>query len=286
MTTATDQSFPPPWFNIAKYRAAKGFSALEWYEQLTRRQSLLMHYTLGAKVGDAYEDQIWRLHTARAAASMRSDPLERVPVSGLAAPESQPIYDVCVSDLMKQADRDRQARKYDLCDRSKPQRWRVIRNPQATFDQHSDLAQERVTLDYYDIRKPPRAVIQVDLGATDTALRAAFNQWLAQARGASTEGNGVTPESPADLAQVANSLSNSQKPAYDRWAKYQILPYLDLAIWAMEVNVDVTWPMYADALCDGHYRTHDDIRKTTHKKWAVPLMQDLSKLKAAVGYEQ
>ncbi|WP_426115895.1 DUF6387 family protein [Pseudomonas sp. DSP3-2-2] len=286
----TESSFPPSWFNIQSYRGTEDFGALQWYEQLCRRQSLLHGYVFGEKIGQALEDRLWRIHVADEARAMRMRPLESVPVTGLAMPDAQPIGDLRVMDLMSQADRDRDARRFGLCDKTATQRWRVIRNPQASFFRHERLSQQPVVMDYYDIRKPPRAVIQVDLGATDAALRAAFQLWLDAARNRDALTSKATPEAVAGelkrkgKARLPGDEDKTRKATYDRYTKYKLLPYLDLALWAMETDTNVTWPMYAEALCDGHYRTHDDIRKTTHNKYAAPLMRDLSKLKAFVGY--
>lgn len=145
-------------------------------------------------------------------------------------------------------------------------------------------------MDYYDVRKPPQAVIKVDLGATDATLRAAFQRWLDDARVAESLKVKAASEIAVEKTRPKGRTSSpvdenkTRKATYDRYTKYKLLPYLDLALWAMETDTNVTWPMYAEALQDGHYRTPDDIRKTTHAKYAVPLMRDLSKLKAIVGY--
>lgn len=278
--------FPPAWFKIENYRGTKDFDARQWYEQLSRRQALFVHtdYVLADELGHDFVAQIWRIETAKKAECTRMKPVQPLSPTGLAAPESEPISDLRVFHLMKQADRDRDARRFGLCDAAATQRWRVIRNPQATYEQHKELAQLPVIMDFYDIRKPPQAVIQVDLGATDSALRAAFKEWLKRARSVNESPCQAEDDGAPSKAKRPRAENKSQRPPCDRWAKYQILPYIDLAIWAMETDTKVTWPMYAEVLSDGHYRTHEDIRKTTHGQYAGPLMRDLSKLKAFVGY--
>lgn len=285
-----DKAFPPAWFKIGNYRGTAEFDARQWYEQLCRRQSLLHGYAFGVKLGQTYEDRLWRIRVSDEAGPTRLRPLEPTPASGLAVPEPQPVSDLLVMDLMSQSDRDRDARSFGYCEKGATQRWRVIRNPQASYSRHEQLSQQPVRMDYYDIRKPPQAVIKVDLGATDATLRAAFQQWLDSARAAEgikikTAPDVALEDARADRRSSFVDESRSRKATYERYTRYKLLPYLDLALWAMETDTNVTWPMYAEALQDGHYRTPDDIRKTTHAKYAVPLMRDLSRLKALVGYE-
>lgn len=286
-----DKAFPPAWFKIENYRGTAEFDARQWYEQLCRRQSLLHGYAFGEKLGQTYEDRLWRINAGEEAGATRLRPLEPTPASGLAVPEPQPVSDLLVMDLMSQADRDRDARSFGHCEKSATQRWRVIRNPQASYSRHEKLSQQPVRMDYYDSRKPPQAVIKVDLGATDAVLRAAFQRWLDDARAAEGSKVKAASEIAIEHARAAGRTgpsvdeSKTRKATYDRYTRYKLLPYLDLALWAMQTDSNVTWPMYAEALQDGHYRTPDDIRKTTHAKYAVPLMRDLSRLKALVGYE-
>lgn len=279
-----EHAFPPAWFDIANYRRAKEFGPLQWYEQLSRRQLLLLpDYVLGQPLTGSLEDEVWRTETAKNAAHIRQSPLQDMPALGLARPEPEPVSDLRVIHLMEQADRDREARKFGLCDGFSTQRWRVIRNPQASQEDHAKLSQTPITMDFYDIRKAPMAVIQVDMGASNAVLREAFERWLQAARKAELEQADPAVEL-AEKPGARNVQDRTQRPPCDRWAKYQLLPYIDLAIWAMETGAEVTWPMYAEALWDNHYRTHEDIRKTTHLKYAMPLMRDLSKLRAYVGY--
>ncbi|MCD5997257.1 hypothetical protein KDX38_27240 [Pseudomonas sp. CDFA 602] len=291
MAANVDKSFPPSWFKIENYRDAKAFSPLQWYEQLYRRQALLSGYTFGEKLGASYEDRLWRIHVGKEAKAMRARPLEHVPVAGTGAPDSQPIRDLMVRDLMQQADRDRDARGFGRCDKFATQRWRVIRNPQAFYAQHEGLSRQPIVMDFYDIRKPPHAVIQVDLGATDAVLRAAFQRWLDAARAREEPSMVLLNEDmPADevgargKARNSESVDKTRESLWNRYARYGVLPYIDLAIWAMETDTVVKRPAYASALHDGgHYRTHDNV-KTTTEVHATQLMRDLTKLRAFVGY--
>ncbi|GFM68703.1 hypothetical protein PSCICJ_48210 [Pseudomonas cichorii] len=286
-------AFPPPWFKIENYRGAKDFGPLQWYEQLYRRQALLSGYTLGEKLGASYEDRLWRIFVGKEATAMRQSPLEPSPVAGLTAPESHPIRDLTVRDLMQQADRDRGAQGFGRCDKFATQRWRVIRNPQAFYHQHKALSRQSIVMDFYDAHKPPHAVIQVDLGATDAVLRAAFQQWLDTARAREEPGMALLNEDlpagetgPRSKAKHSEGTDKTRESLWSRYSRYGVLPYIDLAIWAMETDTIVKRPAYARALHDedqGHYRTHDNL-KTTTEVHATQLMGDLSKLRAFVGY--
>ena len=107
----------------------------------------------------------------------------------------------------------------------------------------------------------------VDLSATDAILKEAFSSWLKSARAAEKE----------------NSATTRNKPAYDRWGRYGLLPYLDLQIWALENGTHIPDRVMSAAI--SHYDAGEANLRKTLAPLAAGLMQDLSALHALAAIE-
>jgi hypothetical protein len=128
------------------------------------------------------------------------------------------------------------------------------------------LALLPVNIDFYEPRVPVAPIIQVDLGASDSVLKDAFAIWLKTERGS---------------RQV--SATKRSKPLYDRWARYGLLPYLDLLIWAMETDTHIPDRVMSAAI--SCYDAGEANLRKTLAPLAASLMRDLSGLRALAAVE-
>lgn len=111
---------------------------------------------------------------------------------------------------------------------------------------------------------PHFSPVMIDLRASDAALKDAFSAWLTKARSAQP--------------QIAKP-----KALYDRWADYGVLPYLDLSIWAWEVDAHIPDRVMSAAI------SRDDVGETnlrkTIKPLALGLLADLSALEEVASID-
>lgn len=273
-----DKTGLPEWFKRESYAAAEGFRAAQWYEQLNRRRELLdvFDYQLDRSrlMNDdgtpMAEFNFWRLLWARERLeSIRNSPVEGPSDQSTGMFES-PIKSIKALDLMKQMDRDTVALKEGLCGDEKLRRWSVIADPDAHYGVNEDISATPIAMEFYGENRKPAAVIQVDLGATNKVLQKAFDAWLKQARaeerGASERGQG----------EKNNTL-------YQNWARYGLLPYLDLKIWMMETGNQI--PLQVLLMGLAKYPISESNFAKSAISAANRLMADLTQLKGLAAIE-
>lgn len=111
------------------------------------------------------------------------------------------------------------------------------------FDRHvDDLSDARSVLSF----------VAVDLTLPDDVIVAGFRHLL------------------PSLRELADSRAHLPTPATAKvdptaWAKFAILPYLDLQMWAQEANVHVPYRVLADAIFQPGEGGEEVVRKTTDK---------------------
>lgn len=294
----------PAWFSLEKYKGIESFGAFEWLKQLERRQDLLRHYPTDAAFQEYPETlqaialELWRGGVQEGAAQIWDNPIELsesslggMPNKWVSDVPGLPVRFVCVSALAEQMQRDRWAAIECRVERSLYNRWAAINNEaikplpgiakvSSPFAATSAMRgvipsghMDPLSIDYYQ-GAPASPVIQVDLSAPDSVLRAAFAEWLRTARAGQQDD------------------AKPRKPLYERWVKYGVLPYLDLLIWSLVMAIHIPDEVMAEAITpdqgrlasDGKSRSADDLRKTT-KKCAKDLMRDLSELKSLTAVE-
>lgn len=114
----------------------------------------------------------------------------------------------------------------------------------------------------------PHALARVDLSAPDSVLMEGFEVWLAEARAA----RGIDRD------------RRFHRPNFGNWVRYGLLPYLDLLIWSMETDTEITWDVMA-AVCRPHAVGGGEPMRKTVGLLAGNLMRDLSELKALAALE-
>jgi len=263
----------PGWFALARYRGCEKFGAAEWLEQLTRRRDLLELHpsrvnlvrTEDSEEWNEFTFDFWKITVREPAKKIREAPLDS-PSKGkvsewMAERCNQPIKGVRAIDLMWQSSRDLDAERNGKAELGISQRWDAINPSASRFLSFAKWAEAPLTINHHD-GTPERPILEIDLGAPDAILKSAFTAWLKEAR--------------------ENSARRS-KPMHDRWARYGLLPYLDLLIWSMETGNHIPDRVMSAAISE-YDAGEANLRKTIAPLAAV-LMRDLSELKAFSAVE-
>ncbi len=255
----------PEWFNLQKYRGCESFGAVDWYNCLAVRQgalcvlrALIKH---GFSVEDFYSPEDFRPHEL-----MRSDPLNWRSVraihwgekkAGSILPDT-PVRPLEFVDLLFQRSSDWED-EYEGRPNSRAELWSL-------FDNHDWLTVMN-NLDGMPVGAVDGCLetIKVNMEATDAVLIDAFTAWLKDAR-----------------EKQSNNTSKRERPAYQDWERYGLLPYLDLLIWAKETGNHIPHHVMAQAV--GYSRGGDSFRKTV-QKLACELMRSLAELEALAAIE-
>lgn len=275
MTIIRDKTGLPEWFRREDYDAAEGFKAAQWFQQLNRRRELLeaFDYTLdrskllNSDGTQTYELNMWRLFWAREGL----DSIRRCPIEAHSAGVLElPIRSVKTADLMKQMDRDTAALKEGLCGEEKLRRWSVIADQEAYYGMNEDIVDMPIAMEFYSENRKSAAVIQVDLGATKKVLIKAFAAWLNEAK---------APES----ALGAKSTTGKNNTLYQNWARYGLLPYLDLKMWMMETGNQIPHQVLLNGIA--RYPISESNFAKSAIAAATRLMADLTQIKAMAAME-
>lgn len=259
----------PSWYSLEKYAACASFDALQWLHQLERRSELLKLHP-DFFITEQPEDDllksvamcIWKGTLTEDATALRNDPTGSTSEIESATP---PVRDVFVLDLWRQAYLDEIENRKGKLSPEKAERWRVIGDNSAKLNDWLKSKHSTIEIDHYRPNTPPAPVITVDMRATDSVLIDAFTNWLKEKR-----------------KHQAFAFSKREKPAYKDWARYGLLPYIDLMTWAKEHNHNIPHNFMAQAV--GYVKGGDSFRKTV-PKLAGELMRDLSELEALAALE-
>lgn len=266
----------PEWFDIGKYNDCESFGAIEWFDQLSRRAKLFesnaawMSPLSISKIDRPEVLSVWRALTFGEYESIQSDPLRKRDAQCLERADSQPISSIGTIDFFYQRMRDSVAARDGLCPVEKSLRWNALDDSSiAGIDAIRAAQNYPLYFEAYPPQRPPHAVIRVDLGATDSALKKSFDSWLAQARA----------ELPADVRKPAN-------PIYSKWARYGLLPYLDLRLWEEGTGNKIPDRVMSRAISrNEHYEMGEENIRKTLAPLANRLMKDLSALQALAAIE-
>lgn len=275
----------PEWFDLEKYRGCESFCAAEWLEQVERRHDLLkLHPRFNERIAQNGERhwlefalEFWMLTIQEPAQKVREKPVDS-PSKGkinewMAHAENQPVRSVCVMDLAWQGTRDLDAERDGRAAKGISKRWAAINPNSISVWDFVEHATSPLSLNYYGEEGGHYSgggneipIIQVDLGASDAALKKAFSMWLKEAR-----------------ASQKNTRSRRSSPLYDRWARYGLLPYLDLRIWEMETKSHIPDRIMSAAI--SRYDAGESNLRKTVAPLADSLMRDLSEIKSLAAVE-
>ena len=256
----------PEWFDLSKYERAKSLGPVGWYLELKRRKATLSGsaYVKG-KVAPNSKPADWEWHKMRTAQPIREQPLlpEGSEESYGFSVDVRPVSSMRMIDLALQASRDAHIDKQDGKDFGLSHRWKVIADPAQSLP--IELADLPVQIDHHQA-SGVKTGIWVDLSASDALLKEAFSLWLREAR---------------EAEQTLNRKPRT--PLYDRWARYGLLPYLDLLTWSMETSTHIPDRVMSAAISRYDYG-EANLRKTI-APLAAELMRDLSGLRALAAVE-
>ncbi len=262
----------PKWFDLTKYREVGSFEASDWYRALQIRQGAMSMVREDKLSGNtaAYAPSVGaRLER------LRSSPLNTtsnvslffIHAHDVASPSRMPVRSITTHDLIEQGRHDRAAAEDGYCDALLAKRWDLMADPEISWsDELNALASTALELRDYVSQGSPSAVAVVDLNATDSVLIDAFSTWLKELR----------------AKQPTRSPRKRERPAYEKWASYGLLPYLDLCIWSEETDTQIPQHVLAEAV--GYRKGGDSFRKTV-LPLAEKLMQNLAELGALVVTE-
>lgn len=273
----------PDWFDLDNYNGTKDFGAAEWVEQLSRRRELLKnHPDFSAKPGDqdSFFSELflvsWSSSIREKAEQIRQLPLFSHGKDNLKKhaldPSSQPIRSVSLIDLRLQKDRDSEAVLDKYASQTVLDRWEVLDQDYVPIlgTEKAAPALMPFTIESYIGKGEVVPVISVDLNATDAVLAKAFEAWLKGVR-----------------EQQQPEISRRNRPAYENWTRYGLLPYLDLLTWSNETGRHIPRRVYSAAVSPHYEQGERDA--SSFSKTVVPLaaslMKDLSELIALATYE-
>lgn len=276
----------PDWFDLEKYRQAETFEEKDWFEQLAYRKWLLRsnpEYPVrqaltrpiiqeidfkdesgesvpggallfsGEVVIDSAEAMTrWRKWVGKAASALRDSPFAVEQLDHESIMKAQPVASMTIGDLQGVLVQEAMATigsatsslLEDYIDTFKSEEVRR----EAIY--HRPIAMESIT----------RAAVMVNLGTTDGEIRQGFDAWLKAVR--------------ADQQTKAKR----QKPSHTNWARYGLLPYLDLLIWAMETDTHIPDRVLSAAISD--YDAGEGNVRNTLAPLAADLMCNLAGLQA------
>lgn len=245
----------PKWFKLDNYQGCESFGPTEWYRQLLERSSLFRAcLELKNSESTARSNYDWYEDSIRA---FRDSPLE--------LPES-------LSDIESRKPPVRPLRAYDLYMTAFEETFRQRGKTDSGAPHPVDISvifkkPHNAGIEVECLNSPhPLPAIIVDLGANDSTLKESFAIWLQEVRK-------TCPE----------IVTKRSKPAWDRWARYGLLPYIDLWIWSMETDAHIPDRVMSAAV--SRYDAGEANLRKTIAPLAEDLMCDLSALQAlAVVY--
>lgn len=234
----------PEWFNLKEYQGCKSFIAIDWATALKKRLSVLELIDHG-DLDDAKQDaeRIWQ------------DPTDCLCFEW-SYPES-PIRPLTFSDLAFQGGT---ALVIGSVAPKAAGNWVQTLNAIASGGWLSS------TLNREPIDSPgsPSSSILVNLAATDSVLIDAFAAWL------------------KDMRLQRSDVSKRELPAYRSWARYGLLPYLDLFIWVKLTGNQISHQVMSEVV--GYDKGGEAFRRTV-PKLRIELAKHIAELEALATTE-
>jgi hypothetical protein len=278
----------PVWFDLEKYCQAETFGDKEWFEQLAYRKWLLTNnpeYPIRRTITRAIAKEItykdengeivsdgallfagevamddaeamsdWRKWVGNAASALRESPFA-VEWDNKYIKNAQPVSSMTIGDmhgvLVQGALTTKRSGTSSLL--------------QDYIDTFKCEAVSRKAIYHRPFALEPviRAAVMINLDATDGEIKQGIDTWLKEVR--------------------ANQQTKAkrQKPSHTNWARYGLLPYLDLLIWAMETDTNIPDRVMSAAV--SQYDAGEANLRKTLVPLAADLMASLSTLQAMVA---
>ncbi len=210
----------PEWFNLRDYEPCKSFTAIDWMTALDHRRLLLELIEVNDIEG-----------AIQLAERIRSDPTDCFRLDS-DLPEN-PVQPLTFSTISSKAGLSLLT---GFAFPERAEKWGKTLEAIATghWLSHTDTA---------EIDKPSDTsrCLVVNLDATDSVLKEAFAEWL----------ESVRLQSKID--------SKRELPAYQKWHRYGLLPYLDLLCWQKLTGNNIPYDLMSRAV--GYAKGGDSFRK-------------------------
>lgn len=267
----------PTWFKLEKYEAAKKLDAVGWYEQLLVRHAIKTF--LKSNISDVIKTQFQLLQKSPIVyidedcvfgQFFLSDKLfelkTKKPNYSLGV-HKLTVHELYLIENNIEEEKRTYARNYFR------NRFNMFLIPPLDYpvkypfkpwiDEPIDGIRRTLDNDVH---------VRVDLGLPDKVLIEQFKQMLESIR--------------KPLLKVGVSVENKQRPDFEGWAKFGILPYVDLTIWAEIEGVTIPNRVMADAIFLVGEGGEEVVRKTTQKLAEEMLTEShLNKLAALAAYK-
>lgn len=217
------EEFDTSWFDLRKYDAVEGFDISDWYFQLEKRQTIQLFAKENQDLMDRVHISRWKVinnNTKKYIASIKENPVLDVSKYKRTI---QSVRDTNFFDLHMAASGNEEIKK-------------LINSPDDSFDfnKSDSLIISRPKSSVY----MNRAMLTIDLSATDEQLTNDFNDWLKSHR--------LTTNS-----RVREKRFSSKD--FSKWINFRILPYLDLTLIADAEDKTLTQNMLGRILFPDEY---------------------------------
>ncbi len=289
-----------PWFDVTNYAGTKSFVVDDWISSISIRRNVLSFLKKMKALSDMEmalpEDLEEVKQLMRELEHLRNNPLDIGACRSWRAVEGDfdeyagidPVKDFLFSDLITHYRHDQQTLEEDNWPADKAMRWaqisakkdnvaaedafwNEITGEQKRRELHAERWGKITTPSFMpipgELLNMPLGMVEgnlapilIDTRATNSVIKEAFSKWLTEFR------RDYPPEK-----------SKRNKPDYEEWTDYGILPYLDLHIWAFEKEVEITDEVMAEAVTPD--RSIGNFSTTT-KPQANGLLRDLTELRA------
>lgn len=237
----------PKWFDKNSYQATENFSAIEWYEQIEYRKYLTTLLKIQQNRPDLHETTATTY--TKYIGCIRGVRIEEAHIPGFfgnlgllqhLADEKQGVISLTFRHLQEHASN---IPTYW----SDPEKWFTDRSMVCGAETHTPKTDDPLYFgDIYPLHENVKyALVRVNLDLPDKILRDGFDEWLAKTRAASGHKQERT----------------RNRPPYDRWTRYGLLPFLDLLIWQLETGIHIPDRVMAAAIST-HDRGEQSLRNT------------------------
>lgn len=226
---------------------------MDWYENLHKRRMFFTWTSIAQKIWP--ENQLWRVADAKNRIEVIIKMITENPLIRT-QPDKKIYYKRNTVNCLSNRD---VVNNYQALNRDAPEVFFEYMNleKQAPNDAHvmsyrNDGLNTFMETDYRSLDYG-KAVLSVDLHATDEHIIQDFKNWLSDTRNTLAK---------ASAKRIFSSLD------FAEWGEYKILPYLDLKIWSIYSGSKITQAMIGNAIFPDELDvdTTERIRKTTKKK--------------------
>ena len=243
----------PEWFSLHNYNETKFLTPLEWYENLHKRRMFFVFQSLSHS--NRQDISEWRKEDAAKRCKEFLDLIAEKPVIRVNNEKEIFYSKTTVYSLNNYG----LVHNYNwLAKNAPPVFFEYVEIQNQSEDDAFTLANRDEELknffkDQCSSWDNEKALISVNLHATDEHIIEDFKNWLANTRISHTK-------------QAAKKMFS--KTDFMEWAEYQILPYLDLKIWSIFMDCHITQVTIGNAIFPDELNvdTTERIRRTTKKK--------------------